>query len=85
MLCKKKEECGARHNSSRARGTQDTDVIGECGSFERMVVLEGSWAKARRLLAHPALRPLRCVQLPRTTRSTFWCSSERATGSRPQL
>jgi DTW domain-containing protein YfiP len=54
---------------------QETDVIGECDTFERMVVLEGSWAKARRLLAHPALQPLRCVQLPRTSRSTFWCSS----------
>ena len=52
---------------------QETDVIGEFESFEQMVVLEGSWAKARQLLAHPSLRPLRCVQLPRSTRSTFWC------------
>jgi hypothetical protein len=45
-------------------------------SFKRVVVLEGSWQKARGLLRHPSLRGLRCVQLPPDVRTAFWRRGE---------
>eukprot|EP00884_Botryococcus_braunii_P012690 jgi/Botrbrau1/21421/Bobra.0216s0036.1 len=51
---------------------KETDVVGQCRPFQRVVLLEGSWRKARTLLSHPKLQPLRRVQLPLSLRSTFW-------------
>ncbi|KAI3426391.1 hypothetical protein D9Q98_008762 [Chlorella vulgaris] len=41
-----------------------TPVIGHCPPFERVVVLESNWRKARGLLQHPKLAGLPRVQLP---------------------
>lgn len=51
---------------------QDTDVVGSCAPFERVVVLDGSWRKAHAMLQHPSLRGLRRVQLPTNVRTVFW-------------
>lgn len=53
---------------------QSTDVVGQCPPFERVVVLDGSWRKARAMLRHPKLRGLRRVKLPLDVRSSFWCA-----------
>lgn len=51
---------------------QDTEVVGQCKGFSRVVVLDGTWPKARGLLQHPKLQGLRKVQLPPNVRTTFW-------------
>jgi hypothetical protein len=55
---------------------QGTEVVGECAPFERVVVLDGNWRKARAMLSHPKLRGLRKVQLPLDVRTFFWCASD---------
>ncbi|KAL4448244.1 hypothetical protein ABPG75_005463 [Micractinium tetrahymenae] len=48
-----------------------TDVVGQCAPFERVVVLESNWKKAPGMLRHPALARLRRVQLPPGLRSEY--------------
>lgn len=47
-------------------------MVGQCPPFERVVVLDGSWRKARAMLQHSALARLRRVQLPLDVRTVFW-------------
>lgn len=55
---------------------KDTPVLTSTSSLPeavtKVVVLEGTWRKARHLLNHPKLRGLPRMQLPLTSRTIFW-------------
>ncbi|KAF6263866.1 hypothetical protein COO60DRAFT_1634801 [Scenedesmus sp. NREL 46B-D3] len=79
--------CGSQRRSTTSGGTSSSpagsssDSSGQQPSgfpYKSIVILEGSWAKARTLLKHPKLAALPRLQLPPTVRSLFW---RRGTGS----
>ncbi len=74
--------CKAQHTpcvcplpAATSTAVQDTPCVGapDCPRFRRALVLEGSWQKARALIAtHPRLQGLRCVKLAGKLRTIYW-------------